>query len=248
MSALPGVPEDVARRHVEAWAGALGGGREPLVVLDEPVESLPVERLRAAAEAGRPVVVAVRDVERSAAEALAERIGAQVAGVQLLVHGSLIAGPGQVPAEAPASVTDGAGADRACRVLLTANVGEDELSRAASAQLMFALESVHGAQLLRLEAAYWSLRRANARLTRENLGRHDAAAASIVGRLSTELKTVKHQLEIEIEVARRNDEYFQAARAKLNEPHHRAAERLFGLLRVVPGGQALSRKALSRGR
>ena len=263
MSALPGTPEHVAGRHLETWAAALAGdrrtlalrgpaaldgvaGHEALTWLDAPADALPVDRLRDAAAAGVRVVLAVEGLEREAAAPLAERLGALVAGEQLQVQGTLISGLGGAPAETPAAV--GAGEDRPRRILLTANVEPEELERAASVQLALALEDVHGAQLERLEAAYWSLRRANARLARENLGRHDAAAASVVGPLTTELEEIRRQLAIEVEVARQNDEYFQAARAKLDEPHHRAAERLYQVLAKLPGGGALTRKALSRGR
>ena len=69
-----------------------------------------------------------------------------------------------------------------------------------------------------------------------------------MGPLTTELEEIRRQLAIEIEVARQNDEYFQAARAKLDEPHHRAAERLYQVIAKLPGGGAITRKALSRGR
>jgi hypothetical protein len=100
------------------------------------------------------------------------------------------------------------------------------------------------ARVQRLEEAVASLRRANARLMREQLGRHDAAAASLVGQLSD----TRRRLAVEIEVGRRNDEYFQAARSKLLEPHHRAAERLQEIVRSIPGGRALKRRWSARGR
>ena len=86
-------------------------------------------------------------------------------------------------------------------------------------------------RVAQLETALASLRRANARLARERLGRHDAGAASIVWQLAE----TRRRLDTEVEVARRNDEYFQAARAKLGEPHHRAAERLGGIVRSLRG-------------
>ena len=263
MSALPGTAEHAAERHLEAWAAELAGerrtlslrgtasldglgGHDALTWLDAPAEALPVERLRDAAAAGVRLVLAVSGVERGAAAALAEHLGALVAGEQLHVQGTLISGPDGAPGAVPAAV--GTGDEPPRRVLLTANVEPEELERAASLRLALALEDVHAAQLERLEAAYWSLRRANARLARENLGRHDAAAASVVGPLTRELEEMRRQLAIEVEVARQNDEYFQAARRKLDEPHHRAAERLYQVLAKVPGGGALTQKALSRGR
>ena len=263
MSALPGTAEHAAERHLEAWAAALAGDRSTLTLrgaasvdgldghaaltwLDAPAEALPVERLRDAAAGGVRLVLAVSGLERGAADGLAERLGALVAGEQLHVQGTLISGPDGAPGASPAAV--GGSEEPPRRILLTANVEPEELERAASVRLALALEDVHAAQLERLEAAYWSLRRANARLARENLGRHDAAAASVVGPLTTELEEIRRQLAIEVEVARQNDEYFQAARAKLDEPHHRAAERLYQVIAKLPGGGAITRKALSRGR
>ena len=265
MSALPGTAEHAAERHLEAWAAALAGERRTLSLrggaaldgvaehdaitwLDAPAETLPVERLRDAAAAGVRLVLAVSGLERGAAAALAERLGALVAGEQLHVQGTLISGPDGAPGGGGLPAAVGSGDEPPRRILLTANVEPEELERAASVRLALALEDVHAAQLQRLEAAYWSLRRANARLARENLGRHDAAAASVVGPLTTELEEIRRQLAIEIEVARQNDEYFQAARAKLDEPHHRAAERLYQVIAKLPGGSAITRKALSRGR
>ena len=271
MSSLPGTSEHAAERHLEAWAAALAGdrrtlelrgaaelvrnGREPvggldgheaLTWLDAPSEALPVERLRDAAAAGVRIVLAVSGLAPEDAAGLAERLGALVAGEQLHVQGTLISGPDGAPGFSPEAV--GGSAEPPRRILLTANVEPEELERAASMRLALALEDVHAAQLERLEAAYWSLRRANARLARENLGRHDAAAASVVGPLTTELEETRRRLAIEIEVARQNDEYFQAARAKLDEPHHRAAERLYQVIARLPGGGSITRKALSRGR
>jgi hypothetical protein len=263
VSALPGTPEHAAERHLEAWAAELAGdrralslrgaasldgldGHDALTWLDAPAKALPVERLRDAAVAGVRLVLAVSGLERGTAAALAERLGALVAGEQLHVQGTVICGPDGAPGGVPAAV--GTGDEPPRRILLTANVEPEELERAASVRLALALEDVHAAQLERLEAAYWSLRRANARLARENLGRHDAAAASVVGPLTTELEEIRRQLAIEVEVARQNDEYFQAARAKLDEPHHRAAERLYQVIAKLPGGGAITRKALSRGR
>jgi hypothetical protein len=263
MSALPGTPDHAAERHLEAWAAELAGerrtlslrgaaeldgldGHDVLAWLGAPAEMLPVERLRDAAAAGVRLVLAVSGLERGDAPSLAERLGALVAGEQLHVQGTLISGPDGAPGSSPAAV--GGSEEPPRRILLTANVEPEELERAASVRLALALEDVHAAQLERLEAAYWSLRRANARLARENLGRHDAAAASVVGPLTTELEEIRRQLAIEVEVARQNDEYFQAARAKLDEPHHRAAERLYQAIAKLPGGGAITRKALSRGR
>jgi hypothetical protein len=274
VSVQPGIPathEGVARSHLVAWAEALLGSRRALLIdgridaaalrssleaerwdavrwLDAAADDLPVDALRSAGEAGLRVLLAVRGLDRRQGAGVAERLRGIVAGSQVLVQGSMIASIGGEPPAAveldTGSVHDGA----VHRLLLAVNVDEEEASRAAGAVAQLVVDTTFVTQLGRLEAAYWELRRANARLTRKNLGRHDAAAASVVGRLTTELRETSRQLEIEIEVARRNDEYFQGARAKLDEPHHRAAERLYQMLGALPGGRALTRRALSRGR
>jgi hypothetical protein len=173
------------------------------------------------------------------ARALADAIGGEVVAAQFLAEGALLE-PSGGSAEAPAATVrrDLVGdPDDAVAWLVAAGLPADAaLPGAAEGTITFAPAA--WAYLARLERANEELQRANMRLARENLGVHDAAAASVIGRyeaqvteerrrnmeLSAENRRLAEQLEIEIEVARRNDQYFQAARAKLNERHHRVIE------------------------
>lgn len=160
-------------------------------------------------------------------------------------------GAGTVDAEVhTGAVADG---DDAHAWLLAANVTTPRASSApVEVRATLTLAPVHRAYTSRLEQANAKLWRSNNRLARESLGQHDSAAAAVVGRLNAqareaelqnraaefrhreaearvagleaEVASLRHRLEIEIEVGRRNDEYFQAARAKLLEPHHRLVE------------------------
>jgi hypothetical protein len=264
--------DDVTRRHVEAWAAPLIEGRRSLVLeggaddpdlraqladaerweavcwLDAPRTGLPLHLLATAAGAGVRLVLAVRGLDPAAGEGLAERIGGHVVGRQAIVQASLIGDPADAADGGGPVVSLADGGAAAHRTLIVANAGSEETEGALDAVAGLLAETVDATHVERLETAYRAMRRANARLVRENLGRHDAAAASVIGRLTTELAEATHRLETEIEVARRNDEYFQAARSKLGEPHHRAAEKLYQMIGRIPAGQALSRRLLSRGR
>jgi hypothetical protein len=260
---------DVTRRHVAAWAEPLLSGRQTLVLsedsddavvlaqladpgqweavswLDAPRSGLPLHLLATAADAGVRLVLGVRGLDPATAKRVAERLGGRVVGRQAMVQASLISGAAEQSDPDVSLAGDTGGAHR---TLIVANVGEEEAERALDAVAGLHAEPIDAAYIDRLETAYRAMRRANARLTRENLGRHDAAAASVIGRLTTELEKAEYRLGIEIEVARRNDEYFQSARSKLGEPHHRAAERLVQALGRIPAGQAVTRRLLARGR
>ena len=177
------------------------------------------------------------------ARSIAERLGGEIVATQHLAEGALLERAGEA---------DGAPAVRIHRDLLAdpedafawlvaaglPGAGAD----AVAASVTFA--PVHRAFIGHLERANAELRRANVRLAREKLGVHDAAAAAFVARyerLQRELEATKKQLAIEIEVGRRNDEYFQAARAKLDEPQHRAAEGIYRRLARIPGVKLLTR-------
>lgn len=160
-------------------------------------------------------------------------------------------GAGTVDADVhTGAVADG---DDAHSWLLAANVTTPRVSSVpVEVRATLTLAPVHRAYTSRLEQANAKLWRSNNRLARESLGQHDSAAAAIVGRLNAEVREatlqtraaelrnleaetraarleaeiahLSHRLEIEIEVGRRNDEYFQAARAKLLQPHHRLVD------------------------
>ena len=266
--AAPDTPEDLVRRHRATWAEAvcgsvpaldLGAEGDPVSALEaaleegadqqavlwvdaEPSEGLE-ELLRAAAEAGWRIALTVRaDAHRFGsreAHALAEALGGTVL-VQRLAGPSLIHAPDAPPAKVEADMQESPVADLedASAWLIAANVPADELEAATGTIASPAVTLVHSVYLQRLEAANASLRRANTRLAREHLGRHDSAAASVLWKLeralaesTAEVEQLKARLETEMEVARRNDEYFQDARRTLMKRPHRfvsGLERRFG--------------------
>jgi hypothetical protein len=121
----------------------------------------------------------------------------------------------------------------------------------ADARLQFAARPVHRAQLAALELANAELLHANTRLARANLGRHDAGAASLIAGMDTERQAVlaelasaqaeierlEARLALEVEVAARNDRFFQETRAILTRREHRIAAGIVSRLKRIPGAR-----------
>jgi 2-polyprenyl-3-methyl-5-hydroxy-6-metoxy-1,4-benzoquinol methylase len=131
------------------------------------------------------------------------------------------------------------------------NVPSDELRRAV-ARLRIATSAHHNEYMRDLERANRELERANGRLARAWLGVHDAAAASVMHRYESRaqeaearVEYLEQRLELEIEIAKQNDRYFQEARVALAAPRYRAVDKLRDLVLVVPSGRRLVR-AMSR--
>lgn len=104
-----------------------------------------------------------------------------------------------------------------------------------------------------LRATNAELRRANARLARERLGRHDSAAASVLSRLErrlgdaeAEVKRLEARLETEMEVAARNHAMFERARDQLQAPRYVVMDRIRARLLTIPGLQRLTRAITRR--
>lgn len=102
------------------------------------------------------------------------------------------------------------------------------------------------ARISRLEVAIAALQEANTRLAREHLGRHDAAAATVVGRLEQRTLAAEEQMrnwqqrfEYEQALALQHHQWMKALESKLHAPHHRAAEKLYQLLLRLPGMRLL---------
>src|SRR5687767_6248914 len=98
------------------------------------------------------------------------------------------------------------------------------------------------AKVARLEQALAALQRANTLLAREQLGHHDAAAATIVGRLEQQAlaareETLEWQRRFEYEqaLALQHHQWMKALESKLNAPHHRAVEKLYQVVLRIPG-------------
>jgi hypothetical protein len=190
------------------------------------------------------------DDARSMADALRARIVPQY-----LAEGSLIGPSSSEEAETLTGrllAHEGSEPDDAHAWLLVANAPEDALS-AAEASLRMAGARLQFTQLAALEAANAELRRANARLARERLGKHDSAAASVIGPLEARVRTaeaaaadLERRLEIEKQVAIQNDELFQQARRQLGSPRYKAVDRLRARLIKIPGMRRLGTAVLRR--
>ena len=106
------------------------------------------------------------------------------------------------------------------------------------------------ARIARLEQALAALQEANTRLAREQLGRHDAAAATVVGRLEQRTQAAEEQsrewerrFQYEQALALQHHQWMKALESKLNAPHHRVAEKLYQVLLRVPGLRLLFKLA-----
>lgn len=139
---------------------------------------------------------------------------------QFLAEGSLITAG--VEAEPVSELVDRERGEPAYanHYLVCVNAG-DAASR-ASALATLELAPVHNRYMLNLESANEELRRANARLAREQLGKADSAAASLVARLEAEraaLEAAKRHLagELDPEAAARAER--QALVQRIEELH-----------------------------
>ena len=165
---------------------------------------------------------------------------------QHVLAGSMIRpGDGDVlTAAVPASA---AGPESARAWLVSANVGEDRLD-AVHNQLALGGRPLQADLVTALEHANAELRRANGRLARRHLGRHDSAAASMVDKLEKRataaegrLAHLERRLDIEVEVAKNNDLMYQHAKATLDSPRYRAVDSVRDKVLAVPGLAALAR-------
>ena len=188
-----------------------------------------------------------RDAEPAAvAAALAARLeGARVVE-QRLAEASIIAdGPGLLTG----ALADGEPAGGVYARLVVAGLPEP-----GSDGIDFSAATINRSYLLWLDAANAELRRANTLLARAQLGKYDSAAGWFVNRLEhaqDEAERLAGLLEIEKQVAAQNHEYFDNARRKLHEPHHRIAEGIVRRASRLPGaraiGGAISRRMLPPG-
>jgi hypothetical protein len=238
--------EDLLRRHRAAWVGALAGDL-PIRELSEWDEDLPGlvwhddyatdgdrqpldEAARAAAGAGRPLVIGLPADVSGGAERDAAALASDLGGVVVAQHlsaGSLIAnGPGP----SGALIEEPPAADDAVHYLVCVNVDGDRLAQAASMLGATAVPLMTG-YVRFLRDANEQLRQANARLAREHLGVHDSAAASLAPRISELEKEVAEQRRI----AKDHYEMFLQTKATLEAPRYQAVDRLRAMLFRVPG-------------
>ena len=201
-----------------------------------------------------PDPVAAAEQPAAVAAALAQALGDAEVVPQRLAEASIIAtAAGPLAGELQDAETDVADV-HAWLVLAGLDV-------AGSSALALSAGTLHRTYLLWLEASNAELNRANVRLARDRIGSYDTAAASLVNRVTLaqdaqrraedERDAAIERLELEKQVAARNHGYFEDARAKLAEPHHRIAEGFVRRARRVPGakllGGTIARRTLPRG-
>ena len=129
--------------------------------------------------------------------------------------------------------------------LLLTNVDSAEVAR-ARLRLAFAAQPNHSAYMRILEGANAELRRANARLAREQLGRHDAAAAVVVRRLQERADAEEERADSAEAEARKwkdiadaNDWGRRQAEGRLNAGAHRLVEATTRRLATAPAAGPL---------
>jgi hypothetical protein len=172
------------------------------------------QELRKAAARGVPVVVGFRGGEQwKEAMLLRDQLGDAIVVVQQLAAGSLIG--------ADARPSD------AAHVLVCANLGS--LPRdGASAELDTSAVPLSSGYVAYLERSNVALRDANARLAREKLGVHDAAAATQWTALQNELAEAKRD-------AQNNYDRWIGAKNALAAPRYRAVDKMRDIAFSLPG-------------
>jgi hypothetical protein len=120
--------------------------------------------------------------------------------------------------------------------IVTVNVPVEQL-RGASTRITFAAAPQASAYMRALEEANAELLRANARLSRTWLGLHDAAAASVLRRLSDKTADAEKWERI----AGNNDWARAQLERQLQTRHHRAAASAHAFVSGLPGVSAARR-------
>ena len=148
---------------------------------------------------------------------------------------------------------------------LMAAVGFDaELVASATAHLNVVVTPNHNRYMVELEAANTELRATNLRLTRDWMGKSDAAAASVLARHARERRAVEREneelrnqlraraveLERAVESARANDLLYQRERAWRDAPRYHAVDavrdRILALPLLAPALRFVWRLAMRR--
>jgi hypothetical protein len=244
--AIPATTDELMFAHRAAWAAmVLGDDAVDLTDAEDPVAALegadaamwldgytPAARdaLVDAAERGVRLIIAVPAHTTDATDLIRAIQGATILP-QVPAGGSLIGDAGTSTVE----IGEPARNEHAAWLLVSANAETAE----AHARLGVAVGTALAAHIARLEDALEALQEANVRLARDRLGRHDAAAGSIIHRAAY----WRERFEFEQELAQRHHDWYVAAEEKLDQPQYRAADRIYhGRLRMVPGLRALIRR------
>jgi hypothetical protein len=184
-----------------------------------------------------PTPVPASEEPEAVAAALAERLGGAEVVPQRLAEMSIITSEAG-PLTASLEELDPLPADVHAWLVLAG------LPKKGSGTFALSAGTLHRTYLLWLDAANAELRRANVRLAREQLGKYDAAAASVVHRIAlaeeaatraaAERDAALERVATEHSAAMR---YYEITQAKLHEPHFRIAEGIVRRARRVPGAR-----------
>jgi 2-polyprenyl-3-methyl-5-hydroxy-6-metoxy-1,4-benzoquinol methylase len=261
-----------------AFLRALPQGRFGAVVCFEGIEHVPdpeavVDELARLAQGGARIILSlpnsrgfeeenefhVTEFGYEEMQALVSRLPEPVMLEQRLAEASVIARVSDAPRELRGWFENRDG-DPAWANHWIAAVGvETGELESATARLTVAMDLNQSRYMRALEEANADLRRINAQLGREHLGRHDAAVANVVRRIEEQRDAgireaearrneaearrddAERRLAIEVEVARRNDELFQQARAQLAKRPHRLILGLERRASRIPGVRRLAR-------
>jgi 2-polyprenyl-3-methyl-5-hydroxy-6-metoxy-1,4-benzoquinol methylase len=260
--ALAEVPDDQAIEPVQADAveflSGLGADDCDAIVCFEGIEHVEdpdalAEELARLAAHGVAVVISlpnsvgfdernpyhVTDFSYERALELFARLGDGVVLGQYHAEGSLLLESGAANGDhIQGALAHGGPPDLAWAVhwIAVVNVPTDAVSETV-AHMRLSTSPGQNDYMRALERANVELHRTNVRLGRARLGVHDSAAAFTVARVHE----LEERLAREIEIAAQNDRYFQAARAVLQSPRHRAVEAIHRRLVRVPGGAGLAR-------
>ncbi len=226
-------------------------------------EAKPVELLTAASERGCAVVVEFAESlaadlrrperPRSAREDAVALRDALPDAVLLAGRTAEVASLEIDGAEGGAELPAGCGTAHAWLVCAGAAPGA---IRSAAAAVVTAGGGVSAPYLRALHEANQELRRANARLAREHLGRYDSAAATLIHKLGVDLRQTQELAEaLEAERARVYSELIDDVGPERDEllrrlrmPHHRLMDKLaLSLLRIPLVGVVLRARARRRG-
>lgn len=263
------------RADAHAYLRSLAQAEFDTVVCFEALEHVPdpdalLDELARLAEGGTRLIVSipnsrgfeeenefhVTDYGFEEMRAAADRLGGATIVEQCLAEASLLmpsSPAGELELQGRLAPRDADEAPWANHWLLLVNADERAVE-GARARLGLAARAYHNAYMRELEEANAELRRANARLTREWLGVHDAAAASLLKGLEERAYGAEAAAREAVkwkQIADNNDWQRQLLARQLALPLHRVADAIGRVVLRARGGAAAARargRALKRRR
>ncbi len=250
-----------------AYLRSLAQERYDVVVCFEALEHVPdpdalLDELARLAEGGTRLILSIpnsrgfeeenefhaTDYGFEEMQAAAERLGGATIVEQHLAEASLLMPSppaGELELRGRLAVPGAGEAPWANHWLLLVNADEGAVE-GATARLGLAAGANHNAYMRQLEDANAELRRANARLGRQRLGLHDAAAASVLKRLEEHAErgeVARREADKWKQIADANDWHRRQLERQLAEPRYRVVDGVRERLLRAPGGEAVTRAA-----